>query len=68
MDMQHPSLSSTYSLAKQILGGLVMYEQNILNEWPEQKEYALDLFENKSLPSTAKQELVIIFINLFWDQ
>ena len=67
MDM-HPSLSSTYSLENQILGGLVKYEQNWVNEWPEQKEYALDLFENKSLPSTAKQELVIIFINLFWDQ
>ena len=26
--MQDPSLSSTYSLAKRILGGLVKYEQN----------------------------------------
>ena len=66
MDMQHPSLSYTYSLAKQILGGLVMYEQNWVNEWLEQKEYALDLFKNKNLPSTMKHELVLIFIDLFW--
>ena len=66
MDMQHPSLSSTYSLAKQILEGLVKYEQIWVNEWLEQKEYALNLFKNKkNLPSTAKQELVIIFIDLF---
>ena len=56
MDMQHTSLSSTYSLAKQILEGLVKYKQNWVNEWLEQKEYALDLFKNKSLPSTAKQD------------
>ena len=39
-----------------------------LSEWVTwEKEYALDLFKNKkNLPSTAKQELVIIFIDLFW--
>ena len=39
--------------------------KNQVNELLEQKEYALDLFKNKNLPSTAKKELVIIFIYLF---
>ena len=30
--------------------------KNQVNELLEQKEYALDLFKNKSLPSTAKQD------------
>jgi len=40
--------------------------KNQVNELLEQKEYALDLFKNKNLPSTAKKELVTIFIDLFW--
>ena len=40
--------------------------KNQVNELLEQKEYALDLFKNKNLPSTTKQELIIIFIDLFW--
>ena len=30
------------------------------------KEYALNLFKNENLPSTTKQELVMIFVDLFW--
>ena len=50
-----------------MLEGLVRYKQKWVNEWLEQKEYALDLFKNiENLPSTTRQELVIIFIDLFW--
>ena len=64
MDKQHPPLSSTYSLAKQILEGLVKHKIDWMSDLSK-KKYALDLFKYKSLPSTAKQELAIIFVDLF---
>ena len=61
------TLSSTSSFSEQFLGGLVKLWTKI--EWmsdSSKKSMPWIYLKNKNLPSTAKQDLVIIFINLFW--
>ena len=65
--MRHPSLSFTYSFSEQFLGGLVKLRTKI--EWmsdSSKKSMPWIYLKNKNLPSTVKQDLVIIFIDLFW--